>query len=142
MNNKKLVCTIGGKEYAQPLAPLTLVVPTPDAFGASFTTLPPAVRFPEHQSHPDTHGDLAEQWIAAASEESPVVVVTTSEVAILRLLRRIREGTLALENVAIYILHKAANWELISAPITGDGDFEIQWPQGFFEGRFAEYPWK
>lgn len=72
-------------------------------------------------------------------QESFILVETHSEHLILRLLKRLREGILQPEDLAIYYFEND-NGKSISNRIgvDSDGEFTTSWPEGFFEERLEE----
>jgi predicted ATPase len=111
---------------------------------------------PELHIHPRMQvelGDILISTIQSKSKENnaPVFLIEThSEHLILRLLRRIRETndgelpagfssvTPDMLSVA-YVQQNAENGiEIISLPVTPDGDFSRRWPNGFFAERAEE----
>jgi predicted ATPase len=72
-------------------------------------------------------------------DESFILVETHSEHLILRLLKRIREGILKPDDLAIYYFENN-NGKTISnrIHIDSDGEFTTPWPEGFFDERLEE----
>jgi len=72
-------------------------------------------------------------------DESFILVETHSEHLILRLLKRLREGILKPEDLAIYYFENDKG-KTISNRICVDseGEFTTPWPEGFFEERLEE----
>lgn len=110
-----------------------------------------AIEQPEIHIHPKLQADLADVFIESALGErrNTFILETHSEHLILRLLRRIRETTngilsdpkLALKPTDIsvlYVLPDSAGSKVLEMKVTPDGDFEDDWPQGFFEERAEE----
>ncbi|SDJ58276.1 AAA domain-containing protein, putative AbiEii toxin, Type IV TA system [Ferrimonas sediminum] len=103
---------------------------------------------PELHVHPRVQvaiGDLLTQ----ANDKANLIIETHSEHIVLRLLRRIREtyeGTLpagfqpvTTHNISIVYIQPGDNGANIThQKVTDDGDFECDWPQGFFEERDEE----
>lgn len=110
-----------------------------------------AIEQPEIHIHPKLQAELADVFIESALGErrNTFLLETHSEHMILRLLRRIRETTkgalsdpkLALKpsDVSVlYVLPDSAGSKVLEMKVTPDGDFEDDWPQGFFEERAEE----
>lgn len=122
---------------------------------------------PELHLHPAMQTEIGDLFIRAAtidineanqgSEEerfiSPrirnfLILETHSEHIILRILRRIRETTeemlgkgfhISPNDVAVLYIKPGTNGSVVHhLPITDDGDFEFDWPDGFFEERDEE----
>lgn len=120
---------------------------------------------PEIHIHPKLQADLGDVFIEAAlSEDGPhhkFLIETHSEHLILRILRRVRETCsgepldAALEGgqdaslprkvevhpedvCVLYVLPKATGAQVIQLPVTEDGDFAANWPDGFFTERAKE----
>jgi predicted ATPase len=72
-------------------------------------------------------------------DESFILVETHSEHLILRLLKRLREGILKPEDLAIYYFENDKG-KTISHRISvdSDGEFTTPWPEGFFDERLEE----
>lgn len=83
-----------------------------------------------------------------SKNKNSVIIETHSEHLILRILRRIRETTnkqnrtrpqISPDDVSvIYIQPGKSGSRVIHIPITEDGDFSCDWPDGFFEERDKE----
>ncbi|MCL4519482.1 MAG: AAA family ATPase, partial [Thaumarchaeota archaeon] len=110
-----------------------------------------AIEQPEIHIHPKLQADLADVFIESALGErkNTFLLETHSEHLILRLLRRIREttnGTLSDPRLTLkpsdisvlYVLPDSAGSKVLEMKVTPDGDFEDDWPQGFFEERAEE----
>ena len=108
-----------------------------------------AIEQPEIHLHPALQAELADVIIDSALKEggNTFVLETHSEHFILRILRRIREkhqgvdGAIDIkpEDVSVLYVKTGKNGsEVIDIPITEDGDFEYDWPDGFFEERDEE----
>jgi len=110
---------------------------------------------PELHLHPQMQSRLGDMFIRAAksnniiSESIPLnrfIIETHSEHLILRLLRRIRETTAGIlpENIPVftsedisvlYLKPTIDGTEIFEIPVSEDGDFREEWPDGFFEER-------
>ncbi len=110
-----------------------------------------AVEQPELHLHPAIQGRLGDLFIESALGERKNILLleTHSEHLILRILRRIRETSENLlpeytqsvrpEDVQVlYTKQEAQGTRLYSLPITPDGDFAVNWPDGFFDERAEE----
>jgi predicted ATPase len=100
---------------------------------------------PEQGLHPIHHADLADAWITQAQEAQDVFVFTHSDIAILRLIRRIEEGKVLPGHVRFMVYATSYDEpEFVEVPIVMDeqGGFEFgqNWPckSGFFECRAKE----
>ena len=111
---------------------------------------------PELHIHPKMQVELGDVLITAIhckSEENntPIFLIEThSEHLILRLLRRIREtndgelpnGVSPITPDLLSVMYVQPNeengLEIISLPVTSDGDFDRRWPSGFFTERAKE----
>lgn len=110
------------------------------------------VEQPELHIHPKLQADLGDVFIEGIKKENPnqFIIETHSEHLILRLLRRIRESY-DVESIApnsrpltpddvcvLYVQRGPAGSTVTELPITPDGDFSKDWPDGFFEERARE----
>jgi predicted ATPase len=102
---------------------------------------------PELHVHPRVQvaiGDLLTQLDSSAS----FLIETHSEHLILRLLRRIRETShnenplnknVSPNDISVVYLNPSDDGvKVIHNKVTSEGDFEKDWPQGFFEERYEE----
>ncbi len=102
------------------------------------------VEQPEIHLHPRLQAHLADLMIAniAGRGQKQWIVETHSELLILRLQRRIREGTLDPSDVSIlYVDPNAPETEgsaIYRLRLNDKGDFVDEWPDGFFEDGFGE----
>lgn len=99
------------------------------------------VEQPEVHLHPRLQaavGDLFVETVTAARGQ--VLVETHSEHLVLRLLRRVREGVLPAEDLAIlYVdLHDDGAAFVRRLEVDGEGELVDGWPGGFFDERLAE----
>lgn len=110
-----------------------------------------AIEQPEIHLHPALQADIADVFIESAlgTQRNRFIIETHSEHMILRVLRRIRETTngtiegnqmpIRPNDVAVlWVSSKLDGAEITEIPITPDGDFEHQWPEGFFPERAKE----
>ena len=118
-----------GTQSVVPLATILLAV----AQGLHHSELV-IVEEPEAHLHPSAHGAVADLVIACA-KRSNVLVETHSENFILRLRRRVAEGKVGPQEVALYYVdlnQKLARVQLDEQGMTDD------WPAGVFEYDVAE----
>lgn len=110
-----------------------------------------AIEQPEIHLHPALQAELADVFIESAlgEQKNTYILETHSEHLILRLLRRIRETAenklpagktpIRPEDVAIlYVKPGKEGSRVICLPPNSEGDFDQQWPDGFFEERAKE----
>jgi hypothetical protein len=117
---------------------------------------------PEIHIHPKLQADLGDVFIEAALAEAgphhKFLIETHSEHLILRILRRVRESCTsdpldaALADgkdtpkvevrpddvCVLYVLPKPTGAQVVELPITDQGDFTANWPDGFFTERAHE----
>lgn len=112
-----------------------------------------AIEQPELHLHPALQTKLGDLFIHSAlgKNGNRFIIETHSEHLILRILRRIRETTLdqlpdgelplrPQDVCVLYVQRTEGGSEVVELPVTEDGDFEQDWPEGFFDERFEEYP--
>ena len=101
---------------------------------------------PEIHLHPQVQAELADVFICAAQAREnegarnvQLIVESHSEHFLNRLQRRIAEGAIKPEDVAIYFCKKndAGTAELEPLRLTADGDIE-NWPENFFGDEMAD----
>jgi hypothetical protein len=100
-----------------------------------------AMEQPEIHLHPGLQAELADVFIESAlgAGQNTFILETHSEHLILRLMRRIREGKLSPDDVAvIFVDPQAQGSRFIELRIDEEGDFIDEWPGGFFEESFHE----
>jgi hypothetical protein len=108
-----------------------------------------AIEQPEIHIHPALQAELADVFIesALAGNGNTFLIETHSEHLILRILRRIREthradskGTPITNNdiSVLYVTTDKKGSRVIDLSVSEDGDFETEWPEGFFEERERE----
>ncbi|MYC06243.1 MAG: DUF3696 domain-containing protein [Chloroflexi bacterium] len=101
------------------------------------------VEQPEIHIHPRLQAHLADLMIDTIADE-PVkrkqwIVETHSELLILRLQRRIREGEINSEDVSVLYVNPGQNGSTIEVlRLDEEGDFIDAWPHGFFDEGFNE----
>jgi predicted ATPase len=98
---------------------------------------------PEIHLHPALQANLADLLIESASDvgrANQVIVETHSEHLILRIQRRIREGSLDASQVKVLYVDQDSDGSshVIDLKIGADGEFATEWPGGFFEERITE----
>jgi AAA15 family ATPase/GTPase len=101
---------------------------------------------PEIYLHPALQTELADVFIETAIKNNNAYIIEThSEHFILRILRRIKEGyannnpELKIEDINIVYVKPTKEGSIVyQIPVTKDGDFETQWPDGFFPERGEE----
>ena len=93
---------------------------------------------PEAHLHPQAQADMADVVIDAALAGTDCLVETHSETFVLRVRRRVAEGTLTPEQVALYwVDDETASTELRRLPVASDGSVE-DWPEGWFDSALDE----
>jgi predicted ATPase len=99
------------------------------------------VEQPEVHLHPRLQAAVADLFVdSVTSGRAQLLVETHSEHTVLRVLRRIREGVLAPEQLAIlYVdLDDAGRAFVRRLEVDAEGDLVDGWPGGFFDERLAE----
>lgn len=104
------------------------------------------VEQPEIHLHPKLQGDVADFFIATATDVRPSspsvrsrsvqwIVETHSEAILSRIQRRIREGSLAASAVSVLYAQPSTDGgtRFLQMELDEDGDFISEWPGGFFE---------
>ncbi|MCK9505732.1 MAG: AAA family ATPase [Porticoccaceae bacterium] len=101
-----------------------------------------AMEQPEIHLHPALQAELADVFIEAATGEQKnrFILETHSEHLILRILRRIREGRLRPEDIAVLYVEPlpGRGSRILDLRVDEDGDFIDKWPGGFFEESYHE----
>lgn len=96
------------------------------------------VEQPEIHLHPRLQAALA-NFIIETSKENQWIIETHSESLILRLQNKIKDGTISPEDVSvIYVEATSRGSKVLEIPLDKDGDFMVDWPDGFFEERLKE----
>lgn len=97
---------------------------------------------PELHLHPRLQGDVADLLIETAikgEQNNTYLLETHSEALILRLLRRVREGVIKPDDIAIlYVSAGEEGSNVTHIRIDDDGDFMDRWPNGFFEETYRD----
>lgn len=85
------------------------------------------ILFPEDGRHPCEHGDLVDGWLASVPLR--VVVATHSNVIMMRLQRRVAEGTLAAKDLVFVWVERSAEgtYGYKTTPITFNEGCEVSW---------------
>ena len=100
------------------------------------------VEQPEIHLHPRLQAELAEMMIKTSKDGKQWIVETHSELLILRIQRRIREGKLESSDVSVLYVDpddqggKGSTIETLR--LDKGGDFIDEWPRGFFDEGFNE----
>jgi hypothetical protein len=89
---------------------------------------------PEAHLHPSVHGDIADLAISCA-ERSQIIVETHSENFLLRIRRRIAEGSISNRDIALYFIDEAH--KVLKIPLDNLGGTD-RWPTGIFESDIEE----
>ncbi len=107
-----------------------------------------SIEQPEVHIHPRLQADLGDLLASAIRppRNNQFIIETHSEHLILRILRRIREsqessdvGALKAEDVSVlYVVGGKHGARVEQLPITVEGDFSREWPEGFFGERAKE----
>ena len=97
---------------------------------------------PELHLHPKMQAELGQLLATAVQEREgfQIVAETHSEHMILRLMRLVREGKLAHDLIQILYVDQNEKGEaqVTELPLDKDGEFEKNWPDGFFDERLNE----
>jgi predicted ATPase len=93
---------------------------------------------PEIHLNPSLHGALADLFIDSAKKGKQILVETHSESLIYRVQRRIAEGKIAADEVAIYFVRRGAKGSIAERlTVTDDGEIS-DWPDGFFDAKMQD----
>jgi len=97
------------------------------------------VEQPELHLHDAVHAPLGDLFMATARlGRGAVIVETHSEGLLLRVRRRIAEGTFDPKDVAVYFVDRDANGSYVrSIPVNQDGEMS-EWPEGVFLENYRE----
>lgn len=98
---------------------------------------------PEIHLHPAMQADLADlliESVDATGRGNQVIAETHSESIMLRVQRRIREGAISANDVAVLYVDQdeAGNAIIHRLRLDDEGDFLDSWPHGFFAERFDD----
>lgn len=110
-----------------------------------------AIEQPELHLHPAIQAELADLFLESALHRANNIIIEThSENFILRILRRIRESAesgskdsshlqVRPDQVSVvYVQPADQGSRVFEIPLTDDGDFDTDWPEGFFPERIKE----
>jgi hypothetical protein len=93
---------------------------------------------PEIHLNPNLHGDLTDLFIEGANNGKQILVETHSEHIIYRIQRRVADGTIAPEDVAIYYVSRGQDGSTARRlTLTTEGEVP-DWPDGFFEAEMED----
>ncbi len=93
---------------------------------------------PEIHLNPSLHGALTDLFIEAANNDKQVLVETHSEHVIYRVQRRIAEGIIAPEDVAVYYVRRGEEGSVAERlTLTEEGELP-DWPEGFFKPEMED----
>jgi predicted ATPase len=98
------------------------------------------VEQPELHLHPKAQADLADLFLGQVRRQpkAQIIVETHSEHLLLRIRRRIAEGSVEQGSVMVlFVEKKEGRSQVTSLPINGRGHFE-EWPKDFFEEGYQE----
>lgn len=97
---------------------------------------------PELHLHPAMQARLGDMFIdqAIGGGDVQFLIETHSESLMLRILRRVREGTLPPGDVRVLYVDQdeRGSSTVVQLPINRFGEFEVAWPRGFFDERLEE----
>jgi predicted ATPase len=93
---------------------------------------------PEIHTNPKLHGVMTDLFIEGANQGKQVLVETHSEHLVYRVQRRIAEGQIAPDAVALYYVQRGEKGSIIERlTITEKGEIP-DWPLGFFEAEMED----
>lgn len=96
------------------------------------------VEQPEIHLHPRLQAHLANFMIDTA-KNNQWIIETHSESLILRIQNKIKDKILSPNDVSIiYVEATPLGSRVLEIPMDQDGDFMVDWPDGFFDERFKE----
>ena len=95
---------------------------------------------PEIHLHPRLQANLGDLFLEAASSGTQVIAETHSESLLLRMQRRIREGSADPAQIKVVYVGVAdgVGSYTMEIPLDQSGEFTEEWPGGFFEERLDE----
>jgi predicted ATPase len=97
------------------------------------------VEQPELHLHPRSQSELGDFLLDIYRKKVQCVVETHSENLIMRLQRKVADGSIPSKDIAIsYINATDEGKAVIPLPLNADGIFTEPWPRGFFEDRMHE----
>ncbi len=99
-----------------------------------------AIEQPELHIHPAMQVALGDLFIEGATKRGMSFLIEThSEHLILRLMRRIREGSISPTQIGVVFVEPVQGGRrFVELGIDEEGDFIDEWPGGFFEESFRE----
>jgi predicted ATPase len=93
---------------------------------------------PEIHLNPNLHGALTDLFIESVKNGKQILVETHSEFMVYRVQRRIAEGKIAPNEVAIYFVQRGEKGSTAKRlTVTEDGEIP-DWPTGFFEAKMQD----
>lgn len=99
------------------------------------------VEQPEIHLHPKLQAHLADLFIdsVASKNGNQWIIETHSEALMLRIQRRVRENKVNREDISIIYVDVGDNGaQITQIGLNDNGDFTVEWPDGFFEERLDE----
>lgn len=95
---------------------------------------------PEIHLHPRLQAHLSDLFIETHKEnQNQYIIETHSESILLRLQKRIKNKEIDSSIVKILYIDAGENGAIVNEiPLDSDGDFMVEWPDGFFEERIYE----
>lgn len=97
------------------------------------------VEQPEIHLHPRLQAHVADLIIDSMKGNNQWIIETHSEALMLRIQKRIRKKELSNTHVkVIYVQADSDGSSIIDIPLDEEGDFMVEWPDGFFEERLNE----
>jgi len=96
------------------------------------------VEQPEIHLHPRLQAHLANFFIDTC-KTNQWIIETHSESLMLRMQNKVKHKKIKPTDVSIIYVHPTTSGaQIIEIPMDEDGDFLVEWPDGFFEERFKE----
>jgi hypothetical protein len=98
------------------------------------------VEEPEAHVHPRLQSVLGDLLIESMQDYgNRLIIETHSEPVLLRLQRRVAEGRLRADEIAVHhIVRHGVAAEVETAPVLANGQLDYQWPGGFFDDRMDD----
>ena len=97
---------------------------------------------PELHLHPAMQATVGEMLVEAvqASKTGQIIAETHSEHVVLRMMRLVREGKLSHTSLQILYVDQDSDGKstVVELPLDKYGEFEADWPRGFFDERLNE----
>lgn len=99
-----------------------------------------SIEQPEIHLHPKLQAQLADLFInSVLNNNNQWIIETHSESLMLRLQRRIKENKINKELISVLYVDVGENGaQVTELSLDDDGDFTVEWPNGFFEERLNE----